>query len=248
MIVTITMYYCSIKWYNVSIHWCYNISSQLKFLEIFYGNFNWLRVTIVLRIYTFFGFIPPRTNVLCTLALPYLCWRVWTAAISLCSMLKICSYFSTSFLYILHACWDLLLLYSMEQQLGKMVKKENYSTWCQRSFAIAFVKTIEEIFYWPEGHTSIWCTCYAKFCSLTSTLDNFKDFEIMDVTWNKTRLESTWSSEKGLDLKEENFLREVDFFLNNVAFSLKEVDFDLTFDFDLSLAWLLTLNWIWTLI
>ena len=83
------MYYCSIKWYNVSIHWCYNISSQLKFHEIFYGNFNWLRVTIVLRIYnTFFGFIPPRTNVLCTLALPYLCWRVWTAAISLCSMLK----------------------------------------------------------------------------------------------------------------------------------------------------------------
>jgi len=82
------MYYCSIKWYNVSIHWCYNNSSQLKFLEIFYGNFNWLRVTIVLRIYTFFGFIPPRTNVLCTVALPYLCWRDWTAAITLCSMLK----------------------------------------------------------------------------------------------------------------------------------------------------------------
>ena len=40
-----------------------------------------------------------------------------------------------------------------------------------------------------------------------------------------TRLESTWSSEKGLNLKEVDFsLEEVDFSLEEVDFSLKEVD------------------------
>ena len=49
-------------------------------------------------------------------------------------------------------------------------------------------------------------------------------------------------------MKEVNFFREVDFFLNNVAFSLKEVDFDLsmvfdlTFDIKLNLDFDLTLN------
>ena len=39
----------------------------------------------------------------------------------------ICSYFST-FYIILHASWDLLLLYGTGLQLGKMLKKENQST------------------------------------------------------------------------------------------------------------------------
>ena len=43
---------------------------------------------------------------------------------------------------------------------------------------------------------------------------------------HKTRLESTWSSEKGLGLKEGDFfLNEEDFFLKEVDFFLKEVDF-----------------------
>ena len=65
---------------------------------------------------------------------------------------------------------------------------------------------------------------------------------------HQTRLKSTWSSEKGLGLKEGDFflneedffLKEVDFFLREVDFSLNVVDFslkevDLNFELDLTL-------------